>query len=73
MLVKQLIQLRGMSVEKALAITQLYPTPKLLILAMNEPNIEKKISNLTYGPTKRSLGPVLAKSIYQLYTSLVLK
>lgn len=73
MLVKHLIQINGMSVEKALVIVEQYPTPKRLIEALENPSTEKKIANLTFGPLKHRIGPALAKTLCQLYTTPQLK
>ncbi|XP_066588124.1 crossover junction endonuclease MUS81-like [Prorops nasuta] len=70
MFIRQLIQLKGLTVDKASAITSVYPTPYALILALREAgnNGEKLLSNLQYGPQKRQIGPALSKILYQLYT-----
>ncbi|KAL0276495.1 UNVERIFIED_CONTAM: hypothetical protein PYX00_004053 [Menopon gallinae] len=72
MLVKQLLQLNGLSVEKAKAIVNVYPTPKSLIEALEGPHGENAIANITYGALNRSVGVTVAKSIHQLFTSPVL-
>ena len=74
MLVRQLLQIKGISLEKALAIVELYPTPKLLLSALNNSgrNGEKLLAPLQYGLNKRQIGPVSSKIIYQLYTQRLL-
>ncbi|CAG9769246.1 unnamed protein product [Ceutorhynchus assimilis] len=71
--VKMLIQIKGMSVERALAITQKYPTPIMLKMAYNE-NIgslgEKLLSGIKYGSSNKSIGAVLSKTVYQAFTKL---
>ncbi|KAK6641371.1 hypothetical protein RUM44_013080 [Polyplax serrata] len=73
MLVKHLLQLNGLSVEKAKAIVNVFPTPKLLMHELGGSNGEKTISKLTYGGFNRSIGPVAAKQIHMLYTSTTLQ
>lgn len=70
MFVRQLLQLKGLSVEKALAIVEHYPTPRLLIEAFQncESDRELLLANIQYGDKKRSIGPTISKTIYQLYT-----
>ncbi|XP_033214387.1 crossover junction endonuclease MUS81 [Belonocnema kinseyi] len=74
MLVRQLLQIKGISLEKALAIVELYPTPKLLFSALNKAggNGEKLLAPLQYGLSKRQIGPACSKIIYQFYTQRVL-
>lgn len=69
--VKQLLQLKGLSVDKAIAITDLYPTPNALISAFKN-CFEKKdgenlLSNIIHGPLKKPIGPAISKTVYQLY------
>lgn len=73
MLVKHLLQLKGLSYEKALALIQRYPTVSRLMNALKEANSEKTIAAVSYGALGRSVGPVIAKSIHQLYTMPQLK
>ncbi|KAF2879203.1 hypothetical protein ILUMI_26958 [Ignelater luminosus] len=71
MFVRQLLQLKGMSVEKALAIAKKYPTPKLLQIAYKtEPSIagEKLLSTVQYGRLGKNIGPIISKTVYQLYS-----
>ncbi|PSN46179.1 Crossover junction endonuclease MUS81 [Blattella germanica] len=72
MFIKQLVQLNGMSVAKAQAIVNSYPTPRVLMAAYQEVGAagEKLLATIRYGPMKRMIGPVISKSIYQLYTGL---
>lgn len=72
MLIKQLVQLNGLSLEKAKAIVKVYPTPKSLIEALEGPQGENAIANITYGALNRSVGVAIAKSIHQLYTLPIL-
>ncbi|KAF5289464.1 hypothetical protein FQR65_LT11837 [Abscondita terminalis] len=70
--IKQLLQLSGMSVEKALAIVEKYPTPKILYTEYqnsSETVGENLLSNLQFGKLKKKIGPVISKVIYQLFTN----
>ncbi|KAJ8667433.1 hypothetical protein QAD02_009096 [Eretmocerus hayati] len=67
MFIRQLIQLKGISVDKASAIVELYPTPKLLAAACDKGD-EKLIAEIKAGPSKRKIGPAISKTIYQFYT-----
>lgn len=68
---KQLLQLRGITAEKAASIIKLYPTPKSLLMAYQEKKEEKEkidmLKNIEFGMKKRKLGPVLSKNIYNFY------
>ncbi|XP_031366024.1 crossover junction endonuclease MUS81 isoform X2 [Apis dorsata] len=70
MFIRQLLQLKGMSVDKALAIVEHYPTPRLLIDALHTPdcNGELLLANIQFGNRKRLIGSAISKTIYQLYT-----
>ncbi|XP_015111968.2 crossover junction endonuclease MUS81 [Diachasma alloeum] len=70
MFVKQLIQIKGLSLDGTLAIVERYPSPLALRKAFEAAGNdgEKLLATLQFGRTKRKLGPVLAKIIYQLYT-----
>jgi len=68
--VKMLIQIKGMSVERALAITQKYPTPLLLKMSYEESSdsaSEKLLSSIKYGAHGKSIGAVLSRTIYQAF------
>ncbi|XP_043510455.1 crossover junction endonuclease MUS81 isoform X3 [Frieseomelitta varia] len=66
MFVRQLLQLKGMSIDKALAIVEHYSTPRLLIEAFRESG-ELLLANIEFGDKKRLIGPIISKTIYQLY------
>lgn len=69
MFIRQLLQLKGMSVDKALAIVEHYPTPRLLIDALHTSDCgELLLANIQFGNRKRLIGSVISKTIYQLYT-----
>ncbi|XP_073954894.1 mus81 structure-specific endonuclease subunit isoform X2 [Choristoneura fumiferana] len=70
--IKLLLQLKGVSVEKALAITECYKTPRSLIEAYEE--CDKKegeflLANLKYGDLNRNVGPTVSKSVYHLFSN----
>ncbi|KAK5649653.1 hypothetical protein RI129_000682 [Pyrocoelia pectoralis] len=68
--VRQLLQLKGMSVDKALAIVEKYPTPRLLYMAYEETTEsdgENLLSALHYGEVNKKVGAVTSKVIYQLF------
>lgn len=71
--VKMLIQIKGMSVERALAVTRIYPTPMMLKIAYEEnPSSigEKLLSNIKFGTYGKSIGVVLSKTIYQAFNKM---
>ncbi|XP_038073322.1 crossover junction endonuclease MUS81-like [Patiria miniata] len=68
---KQLLQFSGLTAEKALAITRLYPTPSHLLDAYDtcaiDKDREKLLSLIKYGKLQRNVGPVLSKLIHMFY------
>ncbi|KAM8881187.1 crossover junction endonuclease MUS81 isoform 1-T2 [Synchiropus picturatus] len=68
---RQLMQVSGLSGDKAAAILELYNTPHSLLSAYNrcssEAEKEKLLASVRYGKLKRNLGPALSKTVYQLY------
>ncbi|XP_046832753.1 crossover junction endonuclease MUS81 isoform X1 [Vespa crabro] len=74
MFIRQLLQLKGMSVDKALAIVECYPTPLILINALHKSNCgQTLIANIQYGQQKRQIGPAISKTVYLFYTQQELK
>lgn len=73
MFVRHLLQLRGLSVEKALSIVANYPTPRHLIQAYRDGGDEKMLAGITSGALRRPIGIAISKAVYQLYTSYTLK
>lgn len=71
--VKQLLQLKGLSVDKAIAIADVYPTPRALISSYKSYSLQKDgenlLSNIIHGPLKKTVGLAISKTIYQLYTN----
>ncbi|XP_038214248.1 crossover junction endonuclease MUS81 [Zerene cesonia] len=71
MFIKMLLQLKGMSVEKALAITNVYKTPKSLITAYencSQREGEFLLANLKYGDLNRNVGPNVSRAVFHLFT-----
>uniref|UniRef100_T1J8L5 Crossover junction endonuclease MUS81 n=1 Tax=Strigamia maritima TaxID=126957 RepID=T1J8L5_STRMM len=68
--VKQLLQLNGVSIDKALAIIEKYSTPSSLIEAYKQCDSEKEkenlISNLKFGLNKRNVGPAIISNSQSL-------
>nr|XP_020479944.1 crossover junction endonuclease MUS81 isoform X2 [Monopterus albus] len=68
---RQLMQISGLSGDKAAAILENYSTPHSLLTAYeqcaNEAEREKLLSSIRYGKLKRNLGPALSRTLYQLY------
>ncbi|CAF4850875.1 unnamed protein product [Pieris macdunnoughi] len=72
MFIKMLLQLKGMSVEKALAITSIYKTPKSLLTAFENCDTKQGallLAPLKYGDLNRNVGPTVSKTVFQLFTS----
>lgn len=75
--VRQLIQLYSVSVEKALAITDQYPTPRRLLMAYaalsQQKDRENMLAKIPYGGApgaagkRRTIGPSLSKTVYDFY------
>nr|CAG4643961.1 EOG090X06E6 [Lepidurus arcticus] len=74
---KQLLQINGVSADKARAIVDRYPTPSLLKAALDECNTNREkellLSNIPFGKTKRMLGPALSKLLAWLYSRATLE
>ncbi|XP_047990284.1 crossover junction endonuclease MUS81 [Leguminivora glycinivorella] len=71
--IKLLLQLKGASVEKALAITEVYKTPHSLIEAYencSQKEGEFLLANLKYGDLSRNVGPTVSKSVYHLFSNI---
>ncbi|ELU03776.1 hypothetical protein CAPTEDRAFT_101818 [Capitella teleta] len=68
---KQLVQLSGLTPEKAAAILQVYPTPSSLIKAYDRCHSMKEreqlLTAIKFGPLKRSLGAALSRCVSLLY------
>ncbi|XP_053998116.1 crossover junction endonuclease MUS81 [Hylaeus anthracinus] len=70
MFIRQLLQLKGISIDKAFAIVECYPTPRTLFDAVQESdcNAESLLSSIQFGSKKRLIGAGISKTLYQLYT-----
>ncbi|XP_076027742.1 structure-specific endonuclease subunit MUS81 [Genypterus blacodes] len=68
---RQLMQISGLSGDKAAAILEQYSTPRSLLTAYercsSEAEKEKLLASIRCGKLKRNLGPALSRTIYQLY------
>ncbi|XP_072840297.2 structure-specific endonuclease subunit MUS81 isoform X1 [Pogona vitticeps] len=68
---RQLMQIGGIRGEKAVAILERFKTPASLLAAFaacpSRPDQEQLLSNIKCGPLQRNLGPVLSKTLAQLY------
>ncbi|XP_034159889.2 crossover junction endonuclease MUS81 [Pangasianodon hypophthalmus] len=68
---RQLMQISGISGDKAAAILEHYSTVCSLLNAYNqcftEAEKEKLLSSIKYGKLKRNIGPALSRTVYQLY------
>lgn len=68
--IKNLLQLKSISLEKALAIIEVYPTPRRLRVAyknLSKSEGEKLLSSIKFGKLKKNIGPIISKTVYQLY------
>lgn len=70
MFVKHLLQIKGLSIDKAMAIVEKFPTPKLLQNQLQERGQEgeKLIADIKYGTLNKNIGPAIGRILYQLYT-----
>ncbi|GJQ86282.1 mus81 [Trypoxylus dichotomus] len=70
MFIKHLVQLKGVSIDKAMAIVEKYPTVKLLKEACDRDveETEKTIANIQFGKKKR-IGPAISSTLCRFYTS----
>lgn len=70
---RQLVSLKSLSIDKALAITEVYPTPSSLIKAYARSFDEKEAMNLLAdipcGKLKRPLGTAISQTIYKLFNA----
>jgi len=68
MLILQLLQIRGLSVHKAFAIVEHYPSPKLLINAFRRSCNPLLLANISYGIPVKTIGPTISKTLFQIYS-----
>lgn len=68
---RQLVSLKSLSIDKALAITEVYPTPQSLLSAydrcFDESEAMNLLSSIPCGKLKRPLGSTISQIIYKLY------
>lgn len=68
---RQLVSLKTLSIDKALAITEIYPTPQSLLTAFNrcfdESEAMNLLANIPCGKLKRPLGSTISQTIYRLF------
>jgi len=71
MFIRHLVQLKGLSVEKAIAIVGQYPTPQALIRASSFGGHDAMFADIPClgTATCRSVGPVSSKAVYYMYTT----
>lgn len=73
--IKMLLQLKGVSVEKAVAITNKYKTPHSLINAYklcDQKQGEMLLAKIKYGNFARNIGPIISKTLYQLFSRAIM-
>ncbi|XP_061619967.1 crossover junction endonuclease MUS81 isoform X4 [Phyllopteryx taeniolatus] len=68
---RQLMQVSGLSADKAAAVLERYSTPHSLLAAYakckSDDGKEKLLSGVPYGRLSRNLGPALSRTLSQLY------
>lgn len=70
--IKMLLQLKGLTVEKALAITNVYDSPSALMEAYDEcepRDAELLLANLKLNAMTSRVSPAISKIIYMLFSS----
>ncbi|XP_016986482.1 crossover junction endonuclease MUS81 [Drosophila rhopaloa] len=71
--VQQLLQLHSLSLERAMAIVEQYPTPRCLLEAYDESPDPKEarllLSRIPYGPLERPLGDKISQCLHEFYTT----
>lgn len=69
---RQLVSLKSLSIDKALAITEVYPTIRSLLSAydrcFDESEAMNLLASIPCGKLKRPLGSTISQTIYKLYT-----
>ena len=73
MMAKLLVQIQGMTAEKAAALIQVYPTPSSLYdaysLCVTERERDSLLSGIKYGSMQRKINDTLSKQVYTLFCS----
>ncbi|KAE8738479.1 hypothetical protein FOCC_FOCC016039 [Frankliniella occidentalis] len=75
MFIRQLVQMKGLSVEKAIAIVGRYPTPQAIVQAYRFGGDENLLADIPClgTTTSRSVGPATSKAVHFLYNSAKLR
>jgi len=68
MLIRHLLQIRGLSVHKAFAIVEQYPSLKLLVNALKRSGNPLLLANISYGIPIKTVGPAISKTLFQIYS-----
>lgn len=70
---RQLLQLRSLSLDKALAIVEHFPTSVSLLRAYRNCDLqsdgEQLLTKIEFGKLRKPIGPVISKCIYQFFQS----
>lgn len=70
MFAKQLMQLHGMSADKAEAIVKIYPTPKSFFKALRQADADvtsQLLAGVIYGAKQRKIGSGISQLLTKLY------
>lgn len=69
---RQLVQLKTLSIDKAVAITEVYPTPRDLILAYrkcaNKHEAMNLLADIRFGIFQKPIGAPISQALYNLYS-----
>lgn len=69
MFIRHLLQIRGLSVHKAFAIAEHYPSPRSLMNAFKMSGNPLLLSQISYGVPVKTIGPAISKTLFQVYYS----
>lgn len=74
MFAKQLMQMKGVSTDRAVAIVDIYPTPLRLMEAFDEQPSKKDkmnmLTNIPFGKCKKKIGLPISRQVFLHYTLL---
>lgn len=69
---RQLVQLKTLSIDKAVAITEAYPTPRDLILAYrncaDNQDALNLLADIRFGKFQKPIGATISQTLYNLYS-----
>jgi len=72
MFAKQLMQIKGISADRAVAIVDLYPTPTRLMKALDDLPSERDkmnmLTNVPFGKCKKKIGLPISRQVFLHYT-----